>query len=43
MGITLPDLSDVTISLNDNISYSLAGMLGIKDIMTNEKDYELSG
>ena len=43
MGITLPDLSEVTISLNDNISYSLAGMLGIKDIMTNEKDYELSG
>lgn len=43
MGITLPDLSEVTISLNDDISYSLAGMLGIKDIMTNEKDYELSG
>ena len=43
MGVTLPDLSDVTISQNNTINYSLAGMLGIKDIMTNEIDYEISG
>ena len=43
MGVTLPDISDVNISQNDIINYSLAGMLGIKDIMTNEKDYEISG
>ena len=43
MGVTLPDLSDVTLSQNNTINYSLAGMLGIKDIMTNEEDYEISG
>ena len=43
MGVTLPDISDVNISQNDIINYSLAGMLGIKDIMTNEVDYEISG
>ena len=43
MGITLPNLSDLTIMQNDNIDYSLAGMLGIKELVTNEKDYEILG
>lgn len=43
MGVNLPDVQNLDIIEGERINYSLAGMMGIKNIASKEKDYVIDG
>lgn len=43
MDVNLPEVMNLSITEDDRINYSLAGMLGIRNIASKEKDYVIDG